>query len=370
MIQIASKQDAPKLDIPPRKEIIRSVKERGHLLAGVLPIHYPRELLRAFNVHPIEIWGPPRIDPTVGAAHLQPYVCSIVRNALAFQQSGGLDLTDLILVPHACDSLQGLGSVLLDFIQPKQPIIPLYLPRTSDKAGLDFLAAELKKLYLHLKVITGKTPSEDDLLSAIQKEESYDHAFSELYRMRARSALSNYDFYRLVRSREFLPGESFIELVQSVRALEQSDASADIPIVISGILPEPMEMLESIERLGGRISDDDFASCGRRRYLQGTAEEPFERMAERLLSGPPDWNKGDPIQARLRHLLDMVETCGARGIVFYIVKFCEPELFDLPQLKDGLHAQGIPSLIVEMDINDSLSNQTMTRFQAFMEMIS
>jgi benzoyl-CoA reductase/2-hydroxyglutaryl-CoA dehydratase subunit BcrC/BadD/HgdB len=370
MTEIATLQKPTQLDVPTRKDVIRAAKESGQLVAGVLPIHYPRELLRAFNVHPVEIWGPPRIDPTYGAAHLQPYVCSIVRNATAFQQMGGLDVVDLILVPHACDSLQGLGSVLLDFIQPNQPIIPLYLPRAKREVGFEFLVGELKKLYLHLKIISGLTPSDDDLLAAIYQEEQYDIAFSDLYRKREASYLSNLDFYRLVRSREYIPGESFLKMAQNISEQSPADLHSDIPIIISGIVPEPMEILESIETLGGRVVADDFACCGRRRYAVGKSEDPFERMAERLMSGPPDWNKGDPIGERLQNLIDMIETNGARGILFYTVKFCEPELFDLPQLKGGLQEQGIPSLIIEMDINDSLSNQTMTRIQAFMEMIS
>lgn len=358
------------LEIPLRSEIIKTVKERGDLLAAALPIHYPRELLRAFNIHPMEVWGPPRIDPTEGVAHLQPYVCSIVRNALAFHQSGGLDVVDLILVPHACDSLQGLGSVLLDFIQPKQPVIPFYLPRGLGESGAEFLIAELKKLYIHLKIITGRTPSDNDLLEAVYQEEQFDQAFSDLYRFRERSPLSNQDYYRLIRSREYLPGKHFLQLVKHGIDGGIVGDSQGIPIIISGIVPEPMNIFQAIEDLGGRVVGDDLACCGRRRYPVGESEDPFERMAERLLNGPPEWNKGNPIQQRFQYLTEIVESTGARGILFYSVKFCEPELFDLPQLRGIFQSKGIPSLIIEVDINDPLSNQTLTRIEAFMEMIA
>lgn len=102
--------------IPHRSEVIRAHKEKGGSVAAVLPIHYPRALLRAFNVLPVEVWGPPGPQPGRGAGHLQSYVCSIVGNALGFLLSGGLEETDVVVVPHACDSLQGLGSLLIDFI--------------------------------------------------------------------------------------------------------------------------------------------------------------------------------------------------------------------------------------------------------------
>lgn len=357
------------IKIPPRSEIIKSIKEREDLIAGVFPIHYPRELLRAFGVHPIEIWGPPRIDPTAGLSHLQPYVCSIARNALAFQQSGGLDIVDLLLVPHACDSLQGLGSVLLDFIQPQQPVIPFYLPRADGDVAKEYLIAELKTLYIQLKIITGKTPSDADLQYAIVQEERYDEVFSELYIAREELPHSTESFYRLVRSREYLPGEDFVELADGVLDQRTDVEKSYTGIILSGIVPEPMEIFNAVEGFGGRVVADDLACCGRRRYMAGNSQNPFERMAERLLSGPPDWNRGNSINQRLNYLLEMVERKGARGVFFYTVKFCEPELFDLPQLRNGLQLKGIPSLILELDINDPLTNQTLTRIEAFMEMI-
>ena len=91
--------------IPTRSQAIQAYKDRGGQIAAVLPIHPPRALLRAFDTLPVEVWGPPAVDASYGGAHLQPYVCSIVRNALSFLLAGGLEVVDYILVPHACDSI-------------------------------------------------------------------------------------------------------------------------------------------------------------------------------------------------------------------------------------------------------------------------
>jgi len=61
---------------------------------------------------------------------------------------------------------------------------------------------------------------------------------------------------------------------------------------------------------------------------------------------------------------------GARGVVFYIVKFCEPELFYLPHLRSALQEKGIPSVVLEVDLNDELSQQMLTRLDALLEMIA
>jgi len=68
--------------------------------------------------------------------------------------------------------------------------------------------------------------------------------------------------------------------------------------------------------------------------------------------------------------LRLAETSGAKGVIFYDVKFCEPELYDLPELRQGLQAAGIPSVAIEVDVSDPLAHQTLTRIEAFMEMIA
>ena len=73
--------------------------------------------------------------------------------------------------------------------------------------------------------------------------------------------------------------------------------------------------------------------------------------------------------ARADYLVRRVETSGAGGVVFYLVKFCEPELFYLPTLRNALQRKGVPSVVLEVDLNDVLSQQMLTRLDALLEMI-
>ena len=58
--------------IPSRQEVAEAFKEQGGSVAAVLPIHYPRALLRSFHFLPMEVWGPPKVSSTFGESHLQP----------------------------------------------------------------------------------------------------------------------------------------------------------------------------------------------------------------------------------------------------------------------------------------------------------
>ncbi len=350
-----------------RHQVCREFKENGGRIAAVMPIHYPRALLRAFNILPVEVWGPPGADTTYGGAHLQPYVCSVVQSALSFLKSGGLDETDIIIVPHGCDSLQGLGSILIDFVKPKQPVFPFYIPRGRRKEDLEFLTNEIKSLYSKLSDLTGLKPDSETLMRHILIDELADLRLKELYEKRP--VKNSLDFYRIIRMREYLPAEEFISLAEEKLKNPDSGAHSGVPVIVSGIVPEPMEVLNVIEDAGGAVVWDDFACCGRRMYPEGESDDPFVRLAERILNAPPDVTKGSSIEERFKYLMELIDKTGAKGVIFYTVKFCEPELFDLPELKNLLKSAGISSVNIEIDINDPLPHQTVTRIEAFLEVL-
>jgi benzoyl-CoA reductase/2-hydroxyglutaryl-CoA dehydratase subunit BcrC/BadD/HgdB len=335
-----------------------------------MPIRYPRALLRAFDLLPVEVWGPPS-QGFLGAAHLQPYVCSVVRNALSFLLSGGLEVVDYLLVPHACDSLQGLGSLLIDFVRPRQPVFPLYIPRARRDSDLEFLTAELRQLCHRLEQATGRSPGAEGLLECVLREEAADSLLASLHQRRSWLPMTQLEFYSLVRSREYLPAEVFSGLAQAaLDAASSMPPARGVPIVLSGIVPEPMSLFAALENVGGWVAADDLACCGRRLYPAGSSPDALQRMAQSLLWAPPDPMHGAPIAQRLAHLRSLVETSASRGVFFYTVKFCEPELFDLPLLSGGLQEGGVRTLAMEVDLNDGLSGQALTRLEAFLETIT
>ncbi len=356
--------------IPSRREVIESFKSTGGKIAAVYPYHYHRALFRAFDILPVEVWGPPGIDTTYGSSYLQPYVCSVVHSGLSFYLSGGLDVVDFIVVPHACDSLQGLGSVYIDFVKPKQPVFTIYIPRGRKDLDVEFLSKEFESIFNRLKELTGKSVTEDKLMEEILKEEEALKKVRELYSKREQISLSDYHFYRVVRSREYLPAEKFMEIADHLlENFSDGTEREGVPVIFSGLLPEPMEILEKLEEIDGRIVADDFACCGRRLYGEGKSNNPFVRMAESILNSPPDSSRGATVDERVEHLSSLVKKYGARGVVFYIVKFCEMELFYIPHMMRGLKERGIPSVYIEVDINDPLPDQTITRLEAFVEVL-
>ncbi len=354
--------------IPKRSEILDECSHSGQRIIAVFPIHYHRALLRAHDLLPIEVWGPAGYSTTNADAHLQAYVCSIARCGLSFALDGGLNKARAILVPHSCDSLQGLGSVFLDFIKPKTPVLTLYVPRARREADTEFLARELRALDQKLSQISGQTPSHAQLHSCIDAEQRADELMDNLLKNRMKIPMSNYDFYRLLRSRQYVAAQRFAKLANSV--LESADDHIkDNPhrVIISGIVPEPMELLSALDDAGLTIVWDDTACIGRRIYPQTHDDDPYVRMAKSMLTGPADPELGSSIGDRTEYLLNLTRKYNAHGLVFWSVKFCEPELFHIPQVSQALGMAGIRTLFLEVDISEPSTAQVLTRLEAFAE---
>ncbi len=357
------------IDIPSRKEVIEKAKSEGKKIAAIYPIHYPRGLFRSFDIQPIEVWGPPKTDTKKANAHLQSYICSVVQSGLSFYLEGYLDVVDLIVVPHSCDSLQGLGSIFKDFIKPKQELVTIYLPREKDRENVEFLSNELKRIYRQLAEFCGFEPNDEKLMEEIKKEEEIDELVGKFYRERKDLLLSSREFYTILRSREYLSPDNFKSILEYTLLNASKVKLKKIGVVLSGLIPEPMDILDVIDETDGFVAIDDMACCMRRVYGKGNSNDPFEKMAERIVNGPPDPTKGNSFNERFEFLKSLTEIGGAKGIVFYNVKFCEPEYFYHPILKEKLSSAGIKSLIIETDINEPISQQTITRIKAFIEML-
>ena len=287
---------------------------------------------------------------------------------------------DLILVPHTCDALQGLGSVLLDFVKPPQPVLTLYHPRGRRQADRVFLEQELRRLGGACGTITGTSPSDADLHAAIDVEEDANERLARLCRIdRGGDGLSDRDVLH-ARPLARVPAGRGVRRARRRDARSARDGAAaahcratahrPVRLMLGGIVPEPMSRVRRDQRDGRRRR-------GRRPGLRQPAAvpahaqgpDPYARLAESLMSGPPDPTLGSPIAERADYLVGRMREPGAQGLLVYDVKFCEPELFDLPQLRDHLASQHLPMLHVEFEPAPAIAQQTLNRIEAFVEML-
>ncbi len=346
-------------------------RDHGRRLLGVFPAQYPKEILWAMNILPVEIWDPP-LEVGLANAHLQPYICSVVKLGLELILQGHCAALDGFLFPHTCDSIQNMASIVHDYLGVGKPCHFFYHPKAPySDSSRRFYRDELRGLVSSLEKQFGPL-SLESLRECVEKGRETGSIFGEIYRMRAegRCRASNREFYRVIRWNEYLHPDDLVPLLRQFAADSRGTDPLTKRVILSGILPNPPELLGLLDDLGVRVSDDDLLSCGRRLLMPAEkAGEPFQTLSDTYFSMPPCSTRTSPLEERKRFLWDKIERCGAQGVIFSVIKFCEPELFDIPQLLEGLKEKGIPALVLDTDLNQGLSGQMVTRVEAFVELL-
>lgn len=359
-----------------RQEYLRSQKAQGRHVLGVFPALHPRELAWAVDALPVEIWDPP-LAGAQAHGHLQPYICSVVRLGLELVLSGQADLCDAFLFPHTCDSIQNLASVVHDYIGQDRVCHFLYHPKAPLRASSRvYYQAELKRLAAELAHDFGEMDPER-LAWAVAQGQEIARIIAELYAARAAGELAApaAEFYRVLRRGEWLWPEEHAQELRGLLAggrgaTPQARTRSGPRVVLSGIVPNPPELLSLLDELGAVVAHDDLLSCGRRLlFTPSEAADPWQALTEQYLSLPPCSTRGDAIDLRRDRLLTLAHQGRAKGVILVLVKFCEPELFDAPILAEELKQAGLSVLSLEVELNQGLSGQMSTRVEAFLEML-
>lgn len=360
-------------NFPSRRDYLLDQKQKGRHLLGVFPGRYPREILWALDILPVEIWDPP-LEPRAADAHLQAYICPVVKRGLELVLQGKADMLDGFLFPHTCDSLQNLASLVRDYLDLDKPCFFLNHPRAPHgHSGRRYYRRSLQALAGALARHFGPLRTEE-LERRVAQGRSITQQVSRLHlrRSRGRPSLDNRQFYATLRQAEWLHPDDFQALLAEVLDRPPAQDPPRTKVVLSGVLPGA-DLLASLDRLGVLVPHDDLLNTGRRwssaLRLWEPGDDPWAELVNSYFRLPPCSSRTDSLERRLQHILGLVDYSGAAGVIFQMVKFCEPELFDLPPLMEGLKQQGIPALSLETELGDGPGGQTATRVEAFVEMI-
>jgi benzoyl-CoA reductase/2-hydroxyglutaryl-CoA dehydratase subunit BcrC/BadD/HgdB len=140
---------------------------------------------------------------------------------------------------------------------------------------------------------------------------------------------------------------------------------------VTGYVPEPAALLETLNAAGAFVAADDYAAVGRRvvRAAPAPDADPWRALVDRYFAAPPCPTRAADTAPRMAHLTALAERSGARGVVVHVMKFCEPELFDVPVIRETFAARGLPVLVLEGELEGALSGQAVTRLEAFAELL-
>jgi benzoyl-CoA reductase/2-hydroxyglutaryl-CoA dehydratase subunit BcrC/BadD/HgdB len=139
---------------------------------------------------------------------------------------------------------------------------------------------------------------------------------------------------------------------------------------VTGSLIDHPALIRIIEEQEGMVVADDL--CSTSDYFWKPVEHDTDPLAAlyRNLNQRPWCACMHPEEARLDHLLGLVEEFDVEAVVNFNLKYCHPSLYEAPNVQKELETRDIPSIALEVGHDLSGHGQLRTRIQAFLEMVA
>lgn len=348
---------------------------QGKKVIGCFPVYVPEELVHASGMIPMGVWGA-QTELKFAKKYLPAFACPIMQSTLELGLKGSYQGLSAVLIPTLCDTFRCISQDWRYGVRDI-PMIPITYPQNRKiRAAEDFLISEFEVVLSKLSVLTGMYMTDEALEESIAVYNEH----SRTMRRFAEVANDHLDKitpaarHAVMKSALFYEkGEHTAVVKEIIRGLEElpQHIFTGKKIVLSGITAEPEELLDIFWENGLAVVADDIAQESRqyRTGIPAHGGTPLRRLAVQWMNREGCCLAHEDYKKRGELLVRMCKDTKATGVVYCQMKFCDPEEYDYPVCRHALKEQDIPTLMLEIDQQNTSYEQLRTRIQTFAEMI-
>lgn len=357
----------------PGKSILASIEETGRDAFGCFPLHTPEELVYAAGYLPVGLWGG-KTELKLSDRYLQGFCCTIIKANLEFGMNGTYKMLKGVIIPTLCDTLKCVSENWI-YACPDIPVIPIAYPMLRKiKGGEIYCVEEFRHVQKRLEEISGKIISDEAIADAFAVYEDYRTTMREFVEVAADYPLT-FDAktrHLVIKAAYFMDKAQYTQIVKDILAQVKKlpKEEAKLRIIASGIVSEPVELLDILTENGIAIVGDDLSQESRMWRTPARKEgTTLEKMAGIIADQRGDTFLYEQEKYKGSMLIEQVKQKKADGVIYFQMKFCDPEEFDYPIVKKELETAGIPLLYLEVDQMLDSVEQLRTRIQSFAELL-
>lgn len=353
----------------PKKTIQAACAAAGKRAVGWVAPYGPEELIYAAGCIPVALWGG-QVEIKNARTYLPPFACSIMQSIMEYETNGTYDeVLSAVTIPAVCDTLKCFGQKW----KGKCPAIPFVHPQNRTlSCAADFLCSEYNLVRKKLEEILNVTITDAAVGEAICLYNDYRSTMRRFTAVAAEhmDVITPAIRHKVIKAAHFADKKAYIPLVTAlIDELEKlpKNQFAGKKLVLSGLLFEPASLLDIFKGYGAGVVADDLAQESR----QFSCDVPYDPDPVRAMAR--QWQNRvctfayDPRKTRVTRLIQLARAHAADGIVIGLMKFCDPEEYDVPIIMDACREANIPLLVVDIDQQAIGDEQIQTRVQAFLE---
>jgi benzoyl-CoA reductase/2-hydroxyglutaryl-CoA dehydratase subunit BcrC/BadD/HgdB len=360
--------------IHPRRTILNSMRETGKSAFGCFPIYTPEEIVYAAGFLPVGMWGG-KTEIRFADQYLQGFCCSIMRSNMEYGIKGAYNILDGIVISTFCDTLKCVCENWKTAV-PHIPLIAMVYPQNRRLAhALEYMKEEFRRVRNEVGMIRGVAISDEDLEYAFTIYEDYRAEMRTFVKAAAAHPclINSRTRHLIIKAGYFMDKMKYTEIMRAINrelmALPKDEFNG-LRVIMTGLIGEPVELLDILAENCIAVVADDLAHESRQfRTAARETGSAIEKMAYRIVDQRGDTFLYEEEKTKGEMLVRMSEENNADAIIVCMMKFCDPEEFEYPILKEVIDAAEIPLLYLETEQQLDSFEQMRTRIQSFKEML-
>lgn len=354
------------------KKLKESSTKKKTKYIGWISTYIPEEIIIAAGFQPCRIMG---TTSPVGLAntYLIGNISSFVQGCLESALKREYDFLEGMVLSNDTDAMKRLYDTWIRTINT--PFVHLIdTPKIITNFSIQKYNDEINNLILNFEDFFKIKITKDELKSAIilcNKTRALLNGINE-FRKDEAPLISASDFLKLCKLSMVYSKEIFNDLVaefmEDLRLGSRNNLlKGSKRVLLMGSFQDQPYLLNAIEENGCQVVCEDM--CTRIRYFRDLVDEdddPINALAKRYLNKPPSARMSD-FTKRADYIKGLIEEFKIQAVVYYILKFDDPYLFEFPDMKLYINSLGLPVLRIESEHSSSATGQIKTRIQAFTE---
>ena len=360
-------------------------KASGRKIIGSYCVFVPEEIALAGNATLVGLCAGADFAEEEVEALLPSTTCALIKSTFGFKLGKVcpyLESADMVVGENTCDGKKKAYEILGDLI-PNMYVMDL--PQMKSAEGWALLKAEFVRFKEAVEALTGVTIDATRLKQGIEVVNNKRKALHRLAALRQVSPAPISGLDALLANQvsfydnpaRFTDSLNAIcdELETRIENKQGVASSSTQRILISGCpMAVPNWKLPWIVETSGGVIVGEESCVGERgmRNLTDDTEDTLDGLLDALVDRyfKIDCAVFTPNPDRLVHIMEMVDTYKADGVILYGLQFCQPYAMEAMGVEKALKAKNIPVLKIETDYHMEDVGQLKTRVEAFMEMLT
>lgn len=340
---------------------------------GYACAYTPLPLITAAGFTPHRIL-PVEDCPDQAGRILHDNLCPHVKRILDMALSGALPGLSGMVFMNSCDSMRRLHDAFRTARSDISTVL-VDLPPAKNESAVGFFSEECARLAKTLESWGGDKTTGEAIAEAVTSHNRLCGLFDELRRRMHDGTLQGgaaalQEAYNMASTRR--PEEGIEELSKILSGTAGEEVPRGVPVYLFGnVLPQP-EAFTLFESCGARIVSEDVCT-GSRAFsrIETRGGDAMHWLAEGILRKPPCARTFDTENpgGMAESVVAAAKSAGAKGVIGYTAKFCDPYIARMPGVRQALRREGIPFLLLEGDCTLRSIGQQATRIEAFIEMM-